>query len=189
MKRLSLCLTAGIVMWLWGCPPSAPAGPEPSKPQPQRAQPETNAPQANVPDSAPLLLDDGPLLLLDDAQAKFLARTPLVDNSRCHVCHMNYAMEQLAVMHAATNIGCIKCHGASDAHIADESWASGGNGTAPDIMFPKVKINPACFECHEPRKLSPKDHVDFLWGVAEQQYCTDCHGKQHRLAQRKCKWK
>ena len=30
----------------------------------------------------------------------------------------------------------------SDAHIADESWASGGNGTAPDIMYTRDKINP-----------------------------------------------
>ena len=36
------------------------------------------------------------------------------------------------------------CHGVSDAHIADESWASGGNGTAPDIMYPRDKINPSC---------------------------------------------
>ena len=41
----------------------------------------------------------------------------------------------------------------TDAHIADESWASGGNGTAPDILILKTNINRSCWECHEPRKL------------------------------------
>ncbi len=134
-----------------------------------------------------LLLDDKPLLL-DDGPGLTNAFTLLADNSRCHVCHVNLAMEQIAVAHARTNIGCVKCHGPSDAHIADESWASGGNGTAPDIMITKDKLNLSCWECHPPAKLSQKDHREFLWGVTEKNFCTDCHG-QHRIPQRKCKWK
>ena len=79
---------------------------------------------------------------------------PVADNSRCFVCHVNYMQEKLAVTHAKANIGCAHCHGASDAHIADESWASGGNGTAPDIMYPRDKINSSCMHCH------PKDRID-----------------------------
>ncbi len=137
--------------------------------------------------SAPLLLDDKPLIL-EEVSTNLASAGQIADNSRCFVCHVNYSFEQLAVTHARTNIGCVKCHGASDAHIADESWASGGNGTAPDIIILKAKINLSCWECHEPKKLSHKDHLEFMWGVAVQQYCTDCHGK-HRLPQRKCKWK
>jgi hypothetical protein len=116
----------------------------------------------------PLLLDDNPDINLPDK--------PVADNSRCYVCHLNYAQEKLAVTHARANIGCKDCHGDCDAHIADESWASGGNGTPPSIMYPPDKINSFCKSCHPKASLGDK------------KYCTDCHGT-HRLTNRKCKWK
>ncbi len=130
---------------------------------------------------------DEPLLLLDDEEE--VKKLVGADNSRCHVCHLNYAAEPLAVNHARVNIGCAKCHGPSDAHIDDESWAEGGNGTAPDIMYPRDKINPACLACHPKEKLLPKTHRDFLAGKTVQKVCTDCHGEEHRLLKRKLKWK
>jgi hypothetical protein len=124
-----------------------------------------------------------PLLLLDDEEDK---ATGGADNSRCLVCHINFERELLSVVHAKTNIGCAKCHGESDAHIADESWASGGNGTAPDRMFPTNKINAFCLTCHPKSKLKA---CAFIKPSANQKnICTDCHGK-HRMAKRKCKWK
>ncbi|MHC4458572.1 MAG: hypothetical protein ACYS0I_16090, partial [Planctomycetota bacterium] len=75
-------------------------------------------------DEAPLLLDDEPLLLEDNSVES--SAWSVSDNSRCHVCHMNYVKEDIAVTHARVNIGCARCHGESDAHIDDESWASGG---------------------------------------------------------------
>jgi len=132
---------------------------------------------------------DEPLLLLDAGEEESSPPTgPVADNSRCFVCHLNYAMESLAVVHAKANIGCADCHGASDAHIADESWASGGNGTAPDIMYPRPKINPFCLGCHPKDKIDAEQHKPFFAGAAEKKYCTDCHGT-HRLAERKCQWK
>jgi len=125
-------------------------------------------------------------LLLEDDEASGNDK-PAADNSRCHVCHMNFAQEELSVRHARANVGCAKCHGESDAHIADESWASGGNGTAPDIMYPHDKINAACMNCHK-GKLDTSKHEAFLAGKTDQKYCTECHGK-HRMAIRKCKWK
>jgi hypothetical protein len=89
---------------------------------------------------------------------------------------LNYAQEKLAVTHAQANIGCADCHGDCDAHIADESWASGGNGTPPGTMYPPDKVNPFCLGCHPKASLGNK------------KYCTDCHGT-HRLTNRKCKWK
>ena len=135
-------------------------------------------------------IDEEPLLLLDDGEEEFLTPSGHVaDNSRCHVCHINYMQEDIAVIHARANIGCADCHGQSDAHIADESWAWGGNGTAPDIMFPPAKINPFCMGCHPEDKLDTAyQHKLFLVGAAEEKYCTDCHG-EHRLARRRCKWK
>jgi hypothetical protein len=140
-----------------------------------------------VKDEAPLLLDDRPLLLLDDGPPVDQSDGPQADNSRCFVCHINYMQEDIAVIHARANIGCAGCHGESDEHIADESWASGGNGTAPEIMFPKPKINLFCMSCHAKDKIDTDQHKP-LFANFEDMVCTDCHGN-HRLEVRKCKWK
>ena len=139
-------------------------------------------------DEPPLLLDDEPPLLLDDEPQVEPSAGPAADNSRCFVCHINYMQEDIAVTHARANIGCKDCHGDSDAHIADESWASGGNGTAPDIMYPWPKINPFCMGCHPKDKIDTVQHEPLFADTAEKKYCTDCHGS-HRLTRRKCKWK
>lgn len=181
-------------LWIAGCGNTPPGGQPPPIAQPNppaAAAPATNAPAATpaasaVPAAPPkaeklLLLDDGP----EDASPAAGG----ADNSRCHVCHINFVKEDLTASHAKAGIGCAKCHGASDAHIADESWASGGNGTAPDTMFPKAKINGFCLDCHPQDKIaSPAAHESFLAGKEPGQTCTDCHGK-HRMTARKCKWK
>jgi len=135
-------------------------------------------------EDGPLLLNDEPLLLDEDEESEPAAGA---DNSRCHVCHINYATEELAVTHARAGKGCASCHGPSDEHIADESWASGGNGTAPDIMYPKNKINPSCLACHRADKLPEAEHKAALTANATV-VCTDCHG-DHRLHTRRCNWK
>lgn len=142
-----------------------------------------------VEEDTPLLLDDEPPLLLDDDEG--LGRSnggPRADNSRCFVCHINYMGETIAVTHADANIGCNDCHGESDEHIADESWASGGNGTAPDVMFPKPKINPYCMGCHPKYEIDTVPHQP-LFANMETMVCTDCHGKHRITTPRKCKWK
>jgi len=101
---------------------------------------------------------------------------------------MNYIKEDIAVIHARANIGCADCPGNCDAHIADESWASGGNGTPPGIMYPRAKINPFCMGCHSKDNLDAEQHKPLFASTGEKKYCTDCHGN-HRLANRKCKWK
>ena len=150
---------------------------------------------------APLLLsDDKPPLLLDDEPGTNAPAGSGADNSRCQVCHLNFMQEALTLVHARTNIGCATCHGPSDAHIADESWASGGNGTAPDIIYRKSLSRFACLGCHNWVKLvesdqkktdlkDKPDHLAVLDGTnREKRFCTDCHG-QHRMVNRKCKWK
>jgi hypothetical protein len=130
---------------------------------------------------------EAPLLLLDDTEEDETESGPMADNSRCFVCHINYMQEQIAVNHARQNIGCAHCHGPSDAHIADESWGSGGNGTAPDIMYPRDKINPACMTCHPKEKLDAPQH-ELVFAKTDPKVCTDCHG-DHRLPQRRCQWR
>jgi len=136
----------------------------------------------------PLLLDEEPPLLLDDPPRADEPNGPVADNSRCFVCHINYMQEDIAVIHARQNMGCAHCHGESDEHIADESWASGGSGTAPDKMYTRQMINPFCLACHSKEKLPEEPHKALLADSGDKKYCTDCHG-DHRLKDRKCKWK
>jgi hypothetical protein len=143
------------------------------------------AQSASSPPAAPLLLEDKPLLLADESEDA--SSQPGADNSRCFVCHANYMEEELAATHAKAKIGCADCHGPSDAHIADESWASGGNGTAPSLMYPPEKINSSCMTCHAREKLDTPQHQAVFAGLSPK-VCTDCHGR-HRLPQRRCKWK
>jgi hypothetical protein len=151
------------------------------------ADPVTAAAPEAVTDNEPLLLDDEPLLL-DDGTGEGTYSGSMTDNNRCFVCHINYMEEDIAVIHARVNMGCANCHGESDEHIADESWASGGNGTPPEIMYPRDKINPFCLNCHPKDEIGTSKHKRFFAGTAEEKCCTDCHG-DHRLAERKCKWK
>jgi hypothetical protein len=142
----------------------------------KNSKPVVNQPARTA--SAPLLLDDEETEASDE---------PAADNNRCFVCHINYAEEQIAANHARRNIGCVHCHGTSDAHIADESWGSGGNGTAPDIMYPRDKINPACMTCHPRDKMQAPQH-ELAFAKSDPKVCTDCHG-DHRLPRRRCKWR
>lgn len=166
----------------------AKAGKQPETKTPADAKADEE-PLLLLDDEPPLLLDDEPLLLLDDEEeGSGKSQKPVADNSRCHHCHLNYLDEDIAVVHARANIGCTKCHGKCDEHIADESWASGGNGTAPELMYPRETINPFCHRCHEPEKMDHEKHKAFFAGKTKEKYCTDCHG-DHRLHERKCKWK
>jgi hypothetical protein len=153
-------------------PPSLPA---PTPPQPTKQQPSSS--------------DSPPLLLLDEAPRTDAAGKSAIDNGRCLVCHVNFVQEHLTMGHAKAGVGCAECHGPSDAHIADESWASGGNGTAPDIMYPPEKIDSSCMACHKMDKRVSKKHAAYLSGeLKDRKFCIDCHGS-HRMAIRRCKWK
>ena len=112
------------------------------------------------------------------------AKGPVADNERCHVCHLNFSEERLAVSHALCDVGCEKCHGPSDDHCGDE-----GNVTAPSILYAKSDVDAACKKCHPEDKVV--DNVTFclyiLNNPAPGKICTDCHGV-HRMAQRTVHW-
>jgi len=130
--------------------------------------------------------DEEPLLLLDDnGDTKGLGEPggPVADNSRCHVCHINYADEALAFVHARADISCEQCHGPSDAHCSDED-----NITPPDIMYPVAKINPSCTGCHSKEKIDIAVHKGVLTYTGTREgCCTECHG-EHRLEHRTRRW-
>ena len=133
--------------------------------------------EQEVKEGPPLLLSEPPLLLQDEETG------PVADNSRCHVCHINYSEEALAVTHARANINCEQCHGASDAHCGDED-----NITPPDIMYPAAKIRPFCMGCHPKDKIDIAVHKGVLSETAANEgNCTGCHG-EHRLGYRTRKW-
>jgi hypothetical protein len=126
-----------------------------------------------------------PLLLEDNVGGEDPppAEGPVADNSRCHVCHINYEDEELAMVHARADIGCEQCHGSSDAHCSDED-----NVTPPDVMYPKEKINSSCMTCHPRENIDTLPHEPlFDGGTPDKKYCTDCHGK-HRLDYRTRRW-
>jgi hypothetical protein len=144
--------------------------------------------QENRPEPPQPAAPAAPLLLEEDEPAGRASNGPAADNSRCFVCHVNYMEEKLATTHAKANTGCAACHGPSDAHIADESWASGGNGTAPDRMYTRDKINASCMACHPKDKIDTPQHTAVLADTEGKKVCTDCHG-EHRLPRRQCQWK
>lgn len=134
-------------------------------------------------DEAPLLLEDAePLLLLEEGDASQPADNSGADNSRCHVCHMNYERDLMASAHARGDIGCENCHGESVRHCSDED-----NITPPDRMYPGPRINASCHsQCHV--NLTP-EHQPFLEGRTIEKFCTDCHDFiGHRLAYRTRRW-
>jgi len=120
-----------------------------------------------------------------------------VANSFCITCHYGFDEEKLALDHQLAGIGCERCHGESQRHRSDES-----NITPPEIMYPKAKINPTCMMCHPRHEIKDvKEHAALLAGAqttfdeakesgagGQNKYCTDCHGKQHRINVRTVRW-
>ncbi|MHC4645538.1 MAG: hypothetical protein ACYTBJ_08545 [Planctomycetota bacterium] len=182
---LWILILAAAALALSGCKPKN-TDRQPHADTDSKDSPTPENSEISSADAAPLLLDDEPLLL--DAEPDGNSpEEPLADNSRCHVCHINYTQEDIALTHARAGIGCNKCHGQSDEHIADESWASGGNGTPPEIMYTRDRINQACMSCHPRDKIDTEQHEP-LFAANGDKVCTDCHGN-HRLHERRCKWK
>jgi len=108
------------------------------------------------------------------------------DNYKCYDCHayLQREKEPLVVRHEAVGVGCVKCHGTSQAHMDDESEA-----TAPDKIFAKSAINASCRKCHSEAKMKKVvSHKPWYAGKdPAKEVCTDCHGK-HRVPDRKKKW-
>ncbi len=104
------------------------------------------------------------------------------DNSYCFVCHLDYQEEPLAENHRAHGIGCVKCHGSSNAHVDDEEGE-----TAPDTMYSRARINPACQGCHDKSRLASTCRSAISADTGATGVCTDCHG-EHRLTERSKKW-
>ena len=108
---------------------------------------------------------------------------PVADNNLCFACHVNFKKETLTAIHAQANVGCMRCHGPSVAHGADEDTI-----TPPDVMFPKATIKLFCMSCHTDDAIDIPVHKSVMAeGDPLEACCTDCHG-EHRLNYRTRKW-
>ena len=130
-----------------------------------------------------LLIPVAPIIIAACCVLPFAKSSP-VSNDRCHVCHINYAEEKLAVKHAKHGVGCERCHGPSDEHCGSES-----HEIAPDCIYPRDKVPPACLQCHGKRALAKQDmhNLNLVATPQAKKICTDCHST-HRLARRQVRW-
>ena len=86
----------------------------------------------------------------------------------CSQCHVDCEDELAGTEHLAEGVGCIKCHGPSKGHAADEN-----NEVLPDKLYAREDIDSFCGECHEcPRETDHEPAVP----RSEEKVCTDCHG-------------
>ena len=139
----------------------------------------------------PLVADDDAPLLLNDATNAAptnLGASGVDINAACYVCHANFRDDPFVQSHARTNIGCIKCHGESKEHVADEA-----NLTPPNAMYWPSRIRISCYGCH-PVHQAPAHEVLARWAERCPQktnavfvVCTDCHGA-HRMPVRAIVW-
>jgi hypothetical protein len=116
-------------------------------------------------------------------------------NTYCYACHAGFEDDELAMNHQLVGIGCERCHGESERHRSDEE-----NVTPPQIMYPRVKIDPTCMMCHPRPTIDHVDTHDVILAGAEtifdepaespedEKVCTDCHGRGHRMNVRTVRW-
>lgn len=116
----------------------------------------------------------------DDSAEVFI--DPLGPNAACYVCHQTFIFEEMATVHKAEKIGCIKCHGLSAAHANDENVGA----TPPDIKFARHQVDKSCVECHDSHDAPAREvlarFVDRELPQDKPAVCTDCHG-EHRIVE------
>jgi hypothetical protein len=106
------------------------------------------------------------------------------DNSLCSVCHANWDDEKFVQRHRRKGVGCVDCHGESEAHMDDEE-----SHVPPEIVIPREMVDRTCMEnCHRKEKVERVGkHRKWLDDPDNRKVCTDCHG-EHRLDKRQRRW-
>jgi len=89
----------------------------------------------------------------------------------CGICHIDVEDEVVPTLHYKEKVGCVKCHGRSIAHAADEN-----NEVAPDRLFTRENVDRFCETCHDPCDRAKQARRSKVRPV-----CIDCHGA-HDLA-------
>ena len=84
----------------------------------------------------------------------------------CTMCHIDVEDEFVGGLHYNEKVGCKKCHGPSEGHVADEN-----NEVKPDELFARKHVDRLCGTCHEcPRPKEPKPAP-----AEPRKVCTECH--------------
>jgi len=98
-------------------------------------------------------------------------------NRRCLECHVDFEAEPIVVRHQTGGVTCMRCHGHSQPHIADEVRA-----TKADVTFRGQAMVLFCQTCHEPDKhrRAPSHAAELAKPADKRRSCTACHG-EHKL--------
>lgn len=118
-------------------------------------------PSPNVP---PAILATTRVSVASSAERETLAGNPL---GGCGQCHVDVVDELAVSLHLKKGIDCVKCHGPSKGHSADEN-----NEVKPDRVIPRKQVDAFCGECHKcSRPAEPPAAAE-----EKRQVCIDCHG-------------
>lgn len=104
----------------------------------------------------------------DDVQHDGMTSSDANPLGGCVGCHVDVEDDLEGSRHLVEKIGCVECHGPSDAHVRDEN-----NEAKPDQVFARKDVDRLCVECHEcsrPAAAEPATEPP-----AERKVCTDCH--------------
>lgn len=178
-------VSTGISISLVGCEETAGTATEPVGQRPESRIVEQPATIENIEPAEEEIPIEPNSQMEDIIPAVELGTTPgpVADNNLCYACHLNFEKETLTSLHAQANIGCVQCHGASEAHRLDEDTI-----TPPNVMFLTEKIGSFCTGCHIEDSMNVPGHQPVASEVNPlTRTCTDCHG-EHRLNYRTRKW-
>jgi hypothetical protein len=85
----------------------------------------------------------------------------------CTMCHIDVEDEFVGGVHYKEKVACVKCHGKSEGHVADEN-----NEVKPEELFARKDVDRLCGVCHEcPRPEEAKPAAE-----PPRKVCTECHG-------------
>lgn len=85
----------------------------------------------------------------------------------CTLCHVDIEDEYVGNVHYEKKVACVKCHGPSEGHLANEN-----NEVKPDEMFARENVDRLCSRCHKCKRPDAGQTVP----EPEHKVCIDCHG-------------
>ena len=190
----SALLVAAVTWLAWcaGCGSSSSAQPEPAREAPavpdetvDAAKPAEPVPEepAAAGDPAPAPFPAPPDVEADAEEAlaemssewqAMLAKAEALQRRDqaewCVVCHVDASDQWTGTLHDRNDVGCIECHGPSEAHAQDEN-----NEVLPDEIFARADVDRLCAECHRCTRSGVADEVPLRDVALGPPVCTDCH--------------
>lgn len=126
--------------------------------------------EEDKPEEARVTIEPESTIEPEMSETEAVAANPL---GGCGMCHVDVEDEFIGSLHDTEAVGCVKCHGPSKGHSADEN-----NDVLPDHIFAGKEIDKMCEECHECSRSGPRS-LD-VGADGQRKLCTECHGA-HKL--------